>query len=150
MVKNLFLYGIPADRVNLWSWFRLFLTDFESDLLLIMVTIIILIMMKIQWSLCFGQVLHWGPGPSILAWVLLLHHASPALPLSPLCRASGTYCSRSRTATRLRHAFSVAGPATWNGLPVTLRQILVDRSISFLSALKTVMFDRGWAGSASE
>ena len=35
-------------------------------------------------------------------------------------------------------------------LPVTLRQIPVDRSISFLSALKTVMFDRGWAGSASE
>src|SRR6218665_3495986 len=51
---------------------------------------------------------------------------------------------RSRTATRQRRAFSVAGPATWNGLPVTLRQIPVDRSISFLSALKTVvMFDRG-------
>ena len=26
----------------------------------------------------------------------------------------------SRTATRQRRAFSVAGPATWNGLPVTL------------------------------
>jgi len=49
-------------------------------------------------------------------------------------------------ATRQRRAFSVAGPATWNGLPVTLRQIAVDHSISFLSALKTVMFDRGWAG----
>jgi len=29
-------------------------------------------------------------------------------------------------------------------------QIPVDHSISFLSALKTVMFDRGWAGCASE
>ena len=39
--------------------------------------------------------------PSILAWALLFHHASPAPLLSPLCRASGTYCStRSRTATR--------------------------------------------------
>src|SRR6218665_1759520 len=57
---------------------------------------------------------------------------------------------RSRTATRQRRAFSVAGPATWNGLPVTLRQIPVHHSISFLSALKTVMFDRSWAGSASE
>src|SRR6218665_875550 len=57
---------------------------------------------------------------------------------------------RSRTATRQRRAFSVAGPETWNGLPVTLPKIPIDRSISFLSALKTVMFDRGWAGSASE
>jgi len=67
-----------------------------------------------------------------------------------LCRASGTYCSRSRTAKRQRRAISVAGPATWNELSVTLRRIPVHRSISFLSALKTVMFDRGWARSASE
>ena len=40
------------------------------------------------------------------------------------------------------HGFSVAGPATWNGLPVTLRQIPVHQSISFLSALKTNLFDR--------
>jgi len=57
---------------------------------------------------------------------------------------------RSRTATKQRRAFSVANPATWNGLPVTLRQIPVDRSISFLSALETAMFERGWAGSAFE
>src|SRR6218665_1068418 len=31
-----------------------------------------------------------------------------------------------------------------------LRQIPVDHSISFLSALKTIMFDLGWTGSASE
>ena len=57
---------------------------------------------------------------------------------------------RSGTDTRQRRAFSVAVPATWNGLPTTLRQIPVDHSISFLSALKTVMSDRGWAGSASD
>jgi len=51
----------------------------------------------------------------------------------------------SRTATRQHCAFSVAGPVTWNGL-----QIPVHHSTSFLSALKNVMFDRGWAGSASE
>src|SRR6218665_803711 len=56
----------------------------------------------------------------------------------------------SGTATWQRLAYSVADPVTWNGLPVTLHQIPVDRSISFLSALKTVTFDRGWAGSASE
>jgi len=46
--------------------------------------------------------------------------------------------------------FSVAGPATWNGLSVTLRQIHVDHSTLFLSAFKTGMFDQGWTGSASE
>src|SRR6218665_2933746 len=58
--------------------------------------------------------------------------------------------SRSRTATRQRRAFSVGGPATWNGLPVTIRQTPVHRFFSFLSALKTVMFDLCLAGSASE
>ena len=52
----------------------------------------------------------------------------------------------SRTATRKRHALFVAGPATWNGLPVTLHQITVDHSNSFLSALKTVMFDEAGLG----
>src|SRR6218665_673584 len=47
-------------------------------------------------------------------------------------------------------SFSVAGPASWNGLPTPLRQIPVDHSISFLSALKTVMCYRGWTGSAYE
>src|SRR6218665_826909 len=57
---------------------------------------------------------------------------------------------RSRTATRQHRAFSIAGSATWNWIPFTLRQIPVDHSISFLSALKTIMFDQGWAGSASD
>ena len=57
---------------------------------------------------------------------------------------------RARTVIRQRRAFSVAGPMTWNGLPVTLRQIPAGHSVSFFSALKTVLFDRGWAGSAPE
>jgi len=58
--------------------------------------------------------------------------------------------SRSKTTTRQCRAFFVAGPATWNGLPVTLCQMPVDHSISLLSDLKIVMFDRGWALSTFE
>ena len=43
------------------------------------------------------------------------------------------------------HALSVAGPATWNGLPTTLHQITVDHSTCLFSTLKTVLFDQGWA-----
>src|SRR6218665_1804722 len=48
----------------------------------------------------------------------------------------------SRTATRQRCAFSLAGPVTLKGLPAPLCQIPVDHSISFVSALKTIIFDR--------
>jgi len=57
---------------------------------------------------------------------------------------------RARTAIRQRRAFSVAGPVTWNGLPVALRLTRITHSAQFFSALKTVLFDRGWAGSAPE
>ena len=58
--------------------------------------------------------------------------------------------SRTRTVNRQRCAFSVAGPTAWNGLPVALRLMPVTHSALFLSSLKTTLFDRGWAGSASE
>jgi hypothetical protein len=57
---------------------------------------------------------------------------------------------RARTAIRQPRAFSVAGPSTWNGLPTMLRLTPAGHSASFLTSLKTVLFDRGWAGSASE
>src|SRR6218665_2991070 len=57
---------------------------------------------------------------------------------------------RSWTVIRQRHAFSVAGPTAWNGLPVALRLTPVTHSALFLSGLKTTLFDRGWAGSAPE
>ena len=57
---------------------------------------------------------------------------------------------RARTAMRQRRSFSVAGPITWNGLPVALRLIPRGHSALFLKNLKTVLFSRGWAGSASE
>jgi len=55
-----------------------------------------------------------------------------------------------RTALRQRGAFSVAGPVAWNGLPVALRLTPLSHSPVFFSGLKTVLFDRGWAGSAPE
>ena len=51
-----------------------------------------------------------------------------------------------RTVTRQRRAFSVAGPTAWKGLPVTLRLLPVAHSALFLSGLKTTLFDRGWLG----
>src|SRR6218665_4021527 len=57
---------------------------------------------------------------------------------------------RMRTVIRQRRAFSVAGPTAWNGLPVALRLTSVAHSALFLSSLKTILFDRGWAGSAPE
>jgi len=114
--------------------------------------------------------LHWLPYPHRIAYRVsaLVRHCIEGLApphLRELCCSTtqvqrlrclrsaaqvGLIVLRLRTATRQHHAFSVAGPVTWNGLPVTLCQIPVDRSISFLSDLKTVMFDQGWAGSASE
>jgi len=52
-----------------------------------------------------------------------------------------------RVITRQHRAFSVARPATWNRLPAALCPI---HSTSFFSTLKTVLFVRGWAESASE
>lgn len=56
----------------------------------------------------------------------------------------------SRTSMRQHRAFSVAGPAAWNGLPVALRQVPRGHSTLFYGKLKTVLFSRGWVGSAPE
>ena len=52
--------------------------------------------------------------------------------------------------TDQRRSFSVAGPTSWNSLPVALLLTPVAHSALFLSGLKTTLFDRGWAGSAPE
>ena len=57
---------------------------------------------------------------------------------------------KTRTVIRQRRAFSVTGPAAWNGLPVALCLTPVAHSALLLSSLKTTLFDRGWAGSAPE
>src|SRR6218665_2502248 len=57
---------------------------------------------------------------------------------------------RSYTAIKQNRAFSVAGPTIWNDLPFELRSVPRDFSSSFYSLLKTFLFARAWAGSASE
>jgi len=47
---------------------------------------------KVDESVNVLTLLHWMPSSSILAWALLLRHASPAPLLSPLCCTSGTHC----------------------------------------------------------
>src|SRR6218665_2562812 len=48
------------------------------------------------------------------------------------------------TATRHKRAFSIVGPSVWNG------SLPRDLSSSFYKLLKTLLFGRAWAGSASE
>src|SRR6218665_1715931 len=55
-----------------------------------------------------------------------------------------------RTATRQKRAFSIVGPSVWNDLPSELRSLPHDLSSSFYKLLKTLLFGRAWAGSASE
>ena len=57
---------------------------------------------------------------------------------------------RSYTAIKQNRAFSAAGPSIWNGLPFELCSLPRDFSSSFYSLLKTFLFARAWAGSASE
>ena len=116
------------------------------------------------------DVLHWLPIPqritfriSSLVWRCL----SGAAPLylqelcSPVVYRSTCRMLRSvtqgllvvpfsRTATMQQRAFSVVGPTTWNDLPLDLRLLSRNLNSTFYSTLKTVLFDRGCNGSASE
>jgi hypothetical protein len=56
----------------------------------------------------------------------------------------------SSTATRQSRAFSVVAPTLWNGLPLSLRLLPKVSSNNFHKILKTTLFSRGWAESASE
>jgi len=49
-------------------------------------------------------------------------------------------------------AIYIDGPVTWNGLSIAFRHILVviSHSTSFFTALKTLLFDQGCAGSVPE
>ena len=57
---------------------------------------------------------------------------------------------RARTATRQKRAFSIVGPSVWNDLPSELRSLPQNLSSSVYKLLKTLLFGRAWAGSASE
>src|SRR5688572_5877777 len=55
-----------------------------------------------------------------------------------------------RTSTMQHWAFSVVGPSIWNGLLLELRLLTRNSSPAFYTSLKTILFSRGWARSASE
>src|SRR6218665_2343960 len=55
-----------------------------------------------------------------------------------------------RTAIKQHRAFSIVGPSVWNSLPSEIRSLPRDLSSSFYKLLKTFIFARVWAGSASE
>src|SRR6218665_3807685 len=55
-----------------------------------------------------------------------------------------------RTAIKQHRAFAIVGPSLWNSLPPEIRSLPRDLSSSFYKLLKTFIFARAWAGSASE
>src|SRR6218665_1526565 len=57
---------------------------------------------------------------------------------------------RARTAIKQHRAFSSVGPSLWNSLPPEIRSLPRDLSSSFYKLLKTFIFARAWAESASE
>jgi len=57
---------------------------------------------------------------------------------------------RARLAIMQRRAFSVVGPSAWNDLPFELRSLLMAHPSKFYISLKSFLFVRDWAGSASE
>src|SRR6218665_2035691 len=71
-------------------------------------------------------------------------------PISPLGHQGDFLVPRARTATRQKRAFSIVSPSVWNDLPSELRSLPRDLSSSFYKLLKTLLFGRAWAGSASE
>src|SRR6218665_2678659 len=55
-----------------------------------------------------------------------------------------------RMALKQHRALSIVGPFAWNGLPSELRSLPRNLSSTFYKLLKTFIFARAWAGSASE
>src|SRR6218665_2541386 len=55
-----------------------------------------------------------------------------------------------RTTIKQHRAFSIVGPSAWNSLPSEIRYLPRDLSSSFYKLLKTFIFAKTWARSASE
>jgi len=85
--------------------------------------------------------------------------------LSDLCRPASDLASRralrssakgelivprARLCLKQHRAFLVVGPSTWNGLPLELRLMPRSNLPAYCRLLKSFLFSRGWAGSASE
>src|SRR6218665_1034651 len=58
--------------------------------------------------------------------------------------------THARTAIKQHRAFSIVGPSLWNSLPPEICSLPRDLSSLFYKLLKTFIFARAWAGSASE
>src|SRR6218665_1285390 len=91
-----------------------------------------------------------GNAPSYLLELFILTSACSCRRSLPSASKGDFVVPRAWTATRQKRAFSIVGPSVWNGLPSDLRSLPRDLSSSFYKLLKTLLFGRSWAGSASE
>ena len=117
------------------------------------------------------DVLHWLPVSQriqfrISVWVWRCQLGSAPAYLREFCRPTSGLATRrnlrsasrgelavpfARTSKMQLRAFSVVGPTIWNNLPSDLRVLLAgDSAYTFYKNLKTVLYRRSWAGSASE
>src|SRR6218665_3500909 len=91
-----------------------------------------------------------GNAPSYLLELFILTSACSGLQYLRSASKGDVLVPCARTDTRQKRAFSIVGPSVWNGLPSDLRSLPRDFSSSFYKLLKTLLFGRAWAGSASE
>src|SRR6218665_2218524 len=87
-----------------------------------------------------------------IVWVFVCERVFVCVWVSVSAAQTEPIVPHSRTATIGSAApfLLLALPPGMGFLSLSAKYPLIDRFFSFLSALKTVMFDRGWAGSASE
>src|SRR6218665_3974609 len=91
-----------------------------------------------------------GNAPSYLLQLIILTTACSGRRSLRSLSKGDFLLPRARTATRQKRAFSIVDPSVWSGLPSELRSLPRDLSSSFHKLLKTLLFGRAWAGSASE
>ena len=91
-----------------------------------------------------------GNAPSYLQELFILTSACSGCRALRSASKGDFLVPRARTATRQKRAFSIVGQSVWNDLPSELRSLPRDLSSSFYKLLKTLLFGRAWAGSASE
>src|SRR6218665_1113181 len=91
-----------------------------------------------------------GNAPSYLLKLFILTSACSGR-RSLRSASKGTFwCQVLALPPNRKGAFSIVGPSVWNGLPSELRSLPRDLSSSFYKLLKTLLYGRAWAGSASE
>jgi len=100
--------------------------------------------------------LQWSPVVSFAApFLIFATSAGPVLVLEGrrVLRSAARgelLVSRARLAIMQRRAFQVVGPSAWNDLLFELWSLLMAHPSKFYISLKSFLFDRDCAGSASE